>query len=187
MPNEGLTIGALLQPIPGRGSDRRVWSIQLQGVWIPFFTASNTTGESAIAHEVLGAPLRLQHEKDGTPKFSKNGRPVIRVVKELSDQIRIVRENFAYGLLTYAVNVQKAMPDEYKAQLEANMKAGEGIVHKDETDLADFLAAEAEAAVAEAEGIAAKAAEAESAATAAPAPVAAEATQPSQELEAVPA
>ncbi len=173
MPNEALTIGALLQPTPGRGSDRKVWSIALQGVWIPFFTATNTTGESAIPAEVLGAPLRLQREQDGTPKFGKTGRPVIRVVKELSDQIKIIRENFAFGLLTYAVNVQKAMPDEYKAQLEANLKAGEGIVRKDETDLADYIAA--------------KAAEAESAATNAPAPVAAEATQPSQELEAVPA
>ena len=32
------------------------------------------------------------------------------LVKELSDQIRIVRENFSYGLLSYANTVQKARP-----------------------------------------------------------------------------
>lgn len=180
MPNEGLTIGALLQPAPGRGSDRKVWSIALQGVWIPFFTATNTTGESAIAHEVLGAPLRLQREQDGTPKFSKSGRPVIRVVKELSDQIKIIRENFTYGLLNYAVGVQKAMPDEYKAQLEAAVKAGEGIVRKDADDLAAYVAARAEAAAAEAAATPAAAEATE------PQPAEATAT-PEPEKEAVPA
>ena len=100
-------VSALLKPAPGRGSDRRVWSIELQGVWIPFFTATNTAGETAIPHEALGAPLRLQREQDGTPRFTKSGRPVIRVVKELSDQIRIVRDNFSYGLLQYAGNILK--------------------------------------------------------------------------------
>ena len=149
-------ISALLQPMPERGSDRRAWSIPLQGVWLPFFNATNTAGETAIAPEVLGAPLRLGREKDGTPRFSKTGRPVMRVVRELSDQIRIVRENFTYGLLSYAESVQKARPKEYKAQVEASTKAGEPIAQKDAVDLADYLAsmkAEAEK-VAETEAVA---------------------------------
>ena len=148
-------ISTLLQPMAERGSDRRAWSIPLQGVWLPFFTATNTQGETAIHAEVLGAPLRLVREKDGTPRFSKTGRPVIRVVKELSDQIRIVRENFTYGLLSYADTIQKARPKEYKAQVEASRKAGEPIAQKDAVDLATYLAslkAETEA-VAEVEAI----------------------------------
>ena len=74
-------ISALLKPMPCKGTDRRAWSIPLQGVWIPFFTATNTAGETAIAAEALGAPLRLQRNPDGTPKFGNTGRPVIRVVK----------------------------------------------------------------------------------------------------------
>ena len=33
-------ISALVKPLPGRGTDRRAWSIPLAGVWIPFFTAT---------------------------------------------------------------------------------------------------------------------------------------------------
>ena len=131
-----------------------MWSIPLQGVWIPFFTATNTAGETAIDAETLGAPLRLQREKDGTPRFSKTGRPVIRVVKELSDQIRIVRENFAFGLLSYADTVQKARPKEYKAQVDASRKAGEPITQKDAVDLAEYLASMKAEAVAETEAVA---------------------------------
>ncbi len=171
MGNEALSVAALLQPNPKTAADRKVWSIALQGVWIPFFTASNTKGESAIAPEVLGAPLRLQYEKDGTPKFSKNGRPVIRVAKELSDQIKLIRENFAFGLLSYAQGVKNAMPDEFQAHVEANVKAGEPVIRKDTGALAAYVAA-----------LKAKA----EAAPAAEVP-AAEATQPSQEMEAVPA
>ena len=132
-------ISALVKPLPGRGSDRRAWSIPLAGVWLPFFTATNTAGETAIEAEALGAPLRLQYEKDGTPKFSQNGKPVIRIVKELSEQIRLVRENFMAGLLSYAQTVQKAMPDEFKAQVEVAQKAGETITTKDATALTAYF------------------------------------------------
>jgi len=147
-------ISALVKPLPGRGSDRRAWSIPLAGVWLPFFTATNTAGETAIEAEVLGAPLRLQYEKDGTPKFGQNGKPVIRIVKELSDHIRIVRENFMAGLLSYAESVKKAMPDEFKAQVEAAQKAGETITTQDAAALTAYfevLKAKAAADQAEAE------------------------------------
>jgi len=132
-------ISALVKPLPGRGSDRRAWSIPLAGVWLPFFTATNTAGETAIEAEALGAPLRLQYEKDGTPKFGQNGKPVIRIVKELSDQILLVRDNFMAGLLSYAETVRKAMPDEFKAQVEVAQKAGETITTQDAAALTAYF------------------------------------------------
>ena len=132
-------ISALVKPLPGRGSDRRAWSIPLAGVWLPFFTATNTAGETAIEAEALGAPLRLQYAKDGTPKFSQNGKPVIRIVKELADQIRIVRDNFMAGLVSYAQTVQKAMPDEFKAQAVAAQTAGLTITGKDAAALTAYF------------------------------------------------
>ena len=60
-------ISALLQPRPERAADRRVWSIPVFGVWVPFFTATNTAGETHLSAEALGAPVRLAREKDGTP------------------------------------------------------------------------------------------------------------------------
>ncbi len=71
MPQEKGYVAALLQPLKNTQGDRRVWSIPLNGVWIPFFTATNVAGETAIPAEALGAPVRLQREQDGTPKFRK--------------------------------------------------------------------------------------------------------------------
>ena len=143
-----MEIKSLLKSTPNKGTDRRVWSIPLGGVWLPFFTATNTVGDTAIPAEVLGAPLRLQYNKDGTPKFSQSGRPVIRVVRELSEQIRIVRENFTAGLIAYATQVAQAMPDAYKAQVVAIQGAGHPIREKDAATLADYLE-KAQAAAAE--------------------------------------
>lgn len=134
-------ITALLQPIPERGSDRKVWSIPLAGVLVPFFTATNAAGDTAITAESLGYPLRLMREKDGTPKFSATGRPVVRVVKELSDQVRIMRDNFISGLMAYTDTVRKGIPDQYKTQVEANRKAGEPLALKDTADLEAHIAA----------------------------------------------
>ncbi len=133
-------IAALLTPTKGQTSDKRIWGIPLAGVWKPFFTATNVAGDTAISKEALGAPVRLAREKDGTPKLSKTGKPVMRVVKELSDHVRTVRENFSYGLLAYAANVQKEHADEFKAMVTACDKAGEPIVQKDYEDFAAFVA-----------------------------------------------
>ncbi|MEE9201617.1 MAG: hypothetical protein V3U31_00290 [Dehalococcoidia bacterium] len=135
-------ITALLQPIPGRSSDRRVWSIPLAGVWQPFFTATNAAGETAVPADALGHPLRLALEKDGTPKFSTSGRPTFRVAKELADQVRIVRDNFVAGLMAYTDTVSKGMAAQYKAQVEAALKAGEPLAQKDADNLADYIAAQ---------------------------------------------
>ena len=135
------SIANLLRPKEGNSApvDRRSWSIPIAGVWVPFFMATNANGESNIPSEVLGAPLRLAKEKDGTPKFSSTGRPVVRVVKELSDQVRIVRDNFVFGLQSYTASVAKAKADQYKAQVEAAHKMGTPINEKAATDLQSYL------------------------------------------------
>ncbi|MFH1140367.1 MAG: hypothetical protein V1724_01560 [Chloroflexota bacterium] len=133
-------------PASTPSSDRKVWSVPLNGVWLPFFTATNVTGASAISADVLGAPLRLAREQDGTPKFSSKGKPVIRVVRELSDQIKMVRENYVAALVQFAATVQKAMPEEYKAQVQAAHEAGAPIMEKDVEDLTAYMEALAAAA-----------------------------------------
>ena len=137
-------IHSLLQDRPQKGAgaaDRRAWSIPVFGVWVPFFTATNATGESHISAEALGYPVRLAKDTDGTPKFGKSGRPILRAVKELSDQVRIVRENFVSGLKLYADNVAKDMPTEYGAQVALAQAKGEFLAKKDITALEAYLAA----------------------------------------------
>ena len=140
-------IAALLQPQPGKPAGRRVWSIDLETVWLPFLTATNVTKATAIPSEALGAPLRLAYERDGQVRFSPTGRPVVRVVKEIADQVKVVRENFTANLLSFAGQVARKEKDAYKAEVEAAYKAGAPIVARDQASLKaayDALAEKAE-------------------------------------------
>jgi hypothetical protein len=133
-------IKALLKPNGSKPQGRRVWSIDLESVWLPFFTATNTQGDTALAAESLGAPLRLAYDKDGTPKFSQTGRPVVRVVKEVADSVRLIRENFVASLVAYSHGVAKESPDGYKAQVLAAQAAGQPIVDHDKAALIAIMA-----------------------------------------------
>jgi len=149
-------IKALLIPNGKKPQARRVWGIELDGVWLPFFTATNTMGDTAIPADALGAPLRLGYNADGSVKFSKTGRPVLKVAKDIADNVKLVKDNFTAGLLAYASGVSTEHPEEYKAQLDMAKEAGQPIISKDRTNL-DKATAEAIAeAVGEAEAKAAK-------------------------------
>ena len=134
-------IAALLQPQAGKTTGRKVWSIDLETVWLPFFTATNVVKATTIPADVLGAPLRLAYEKDGSVRFSPTGRPVIRVAKELSDQVKVVRENFIANLQSFTGQVVKKEKDAYVAQLKASQAAGAPIVARDQASLDEALAA----------------------------------------------
>jgi hypothetical protein len=147
-------IKSLLTPTTKQPQGRKVWSIDLQQVWLPFFTATNTMGDTAIPSQALGCPLRLGYDKTGAVRFSQAGRPVIRVAKEIADNVKLVRDNFTANLLNYAGSVIRDNGEAYKAQIELAHKAGEPIYQHDriELDLALKAKAEAEAlAKAEAE------------------------------------
>ena len=130
---------------------RRVWSIDLETVWLPFFTATNTMGDTQIPSDALGAPLRLAYNPDGSVKFSKSGRPVTKVAKDLADNVRLVRENFTAGLQSYANMVITQNADGYKAEVEKAKQAGEPIIAHDKAKLDEAIAKAIEARIAEAE------------------------------------
>ena len=148
-------IKSLLTPTTKQPQGRKVWSIDLQQVWLPFFTATNTMGDTAIPSQAIGCPLRLGYDKTGAVRFSQAGRPVIRVAKELGDNIRLVRDNFTANLLNYAGAVIRDNADGYKAQVELAHKAGEPIYQHDKNQLHLALEAKAKAeAIAQAEAVA---------------------------------
>jgi len=138
-------IKSLLTPTTKQPQGRKVWAIDLQTVWLPFFTATNTMGDTSIPSEAIGCPLRLGYDKAGQVKFSQAGRPAIRVAKELSDNIRLVRDNFTANLLNYAGSVIRDNADGYKAQVALAVKAGEPIYQHDRTELDKALQARAQA------------------------------------------
>ena len=142
-------IKCLLKPNASKPAGRRVWGIDLESVLLPFFTATNCRNETRIPHEAMGAPLRLAYNPDGTVRFSKAGRPVVKVVKEIGDEVKLMRENYIANLLLHAHNTAENDPDGYKAEAMANQEAGRPIVERDNQALVEAVA-EAEAAVAEA-------------------------------------
>lgn len=151
----------LLLPTTKAPQGRRVWSIDLESVWLPFFTATNTMGDTAIPQDALGAPLRLAYDKDGSVKFSANGRPVTRVAKPISDTVSLVRENFVANLKNYASQVAESQPDDYSKQVELQREAGEPIIQLDKIELDKAYRLQVEQALAEAEKQAEKPTEAE--------------------------
>jgi len=151
-------IKSLLTPTTKQPQGRRVWSIDLERVWLPFFTATNTMGDTAIPVDALGCPLRLGYDKAGAVRFTQAGRPVVRVAKEIGDSVRLVRDNFTANLLNYAGSVIKDNGEGYKTQVALARKAGEPIYQHDKNQL--HLALEAKAK-AEAEAVAVAIAKAE--------------------------
>ena len=144
-------IKSLLIPNGRKPAGRKVWSIDLEQVWLPFFTATNTVGDTHISPDALGAPLRLGYNADGSVKFSKAGRPITKVAKDIADNVRMVRENFVAGLQSYANQVITDNPDGYKEQVQMASQAGEPILAKDKANLEQALAEAMERAIVEAE------------------------------------
>jgi hypothetical protein len=111
----------------------------VETVWAPFFTACNVMGETNLPSDVLGAPIRLAKGKDGEVKFSQSGRPVMRVHKDLNDQVNIVRENFVAGLQAYTGSVQEERPDAYSNHVAAQQAAGQPLMEQDQADIVAAL------------------------------------------------
>jgi len=96
-------------------------------------------GDTAIPSDALGCPLRLAYDKAGAVRFSQAGRPVIRVAKEISDNVRLVRDNFTANLINYAGEVMNQNTEAYKTQVELAHKAGEPIYQHDRVELSEAL------------------------------------------------
>lgn len=143
-------IVGLVTPKTGtKKTARKSWSIDLEMVWLPFFTATNTVGNTAINHEALGAPLRLAVAKDGAVKFSKAGKPIIRIAKDISDNVKVVRENFVCGLQSFAHQVATSddTKDKFIAEATANVAAGRPLIDSDTAKLAKAVEAQKQAIV----------------------------------------
>ena len=143
-------IKSLLLPNGRKPAGKRVWSIDLEMVWLPFFTATNTMGDTALPADVMGAPIRLAYAPDGSVKFGKSGRPVTKVAKELADSVRLVRENFVAGLLNYTNTVATDNPDGYREQIASAREAGQPIIANDKANLDKAMAEAVAQAVEEA-------------------------------------
>ena len=154
-----MTIASLLRPVVKKTGGRKVWGLDLETTLIPFFTAEAVEGHAYIPPEVLGCPLRLQREEDGEVKFSKTGKPVIRVAKEMGNMVRAMRDNLELNLQAHVIEVKTAKPDEYSKAVKLNQTLGKPIAERDALDLNAAIDARNAAAVAAVAAAADKAAE----------------------------
>jgi len=161
-------IKSLLLPNAKSTQERRVWSIPLETVWLPFFTATNTMGDTAIPLDALGSPIRLSYDKDGSVKFSKSGRVVTKVVKPIADSVTLIRQNFVANLQQYAEQVATDREEDYAKQIEMATIAGKPIIAHDRIQLDKAIQLQLEEAMRQAEAEAE--AEAPEVATEAPEP-----------------
>jgi uncharacterized protein (DUF2164 family) len=120
---------------PKKEVKKNVWSIDLESVWLPFFTATNAMGDTAIPHEALGAPLRLSYNKDNSVKFAKSGKPIVKVAKDISQMVSSVKSNFIAGLQSYTTQVYENEVDKVKAEITVNLEAGKPIIDNDNANL----------------------------------------------------
>ncbi len=128
-------IKSLLLPNAKSPRGRRVWSIDLETAWLPFFLATNTMGDTAIPADALGCPIRLAYDRDGSVKFSKTGRPVSRVARPISDSVTLIRQNFVANLQQYAEQVATDKQKDYAKQVEMATIAGKPIIAHDKVEL----------------------------------------------------
>ena len=151
MKNTPSYVKTLVKPTANKPQGRKIWSVDLETVWLPFFTSTNTMNETAIPQEALGAPLRLAFNQDGSVKFSKAGKPVVRVCKDLNDAVKMVRENFVAGLQNYANTVITENTEGYRSQVKLCQEAGKPIQDRDKVKLDEAMAKMVEQAIEEAE------------------------------------
>ncbi len=128
-------IKTLLLPNSKSPRGRRVWSIDLETVWLPFLTATNTMGDTAIPLDALGCPIRLAYDKDGSVRFSKSGRVVSKVAKPIADSVTLIRQNFVANLQQYAEQVATDRQEDYAKQIEQASIAGKPIIAHDKVEL----------------------------------------------------
>lgn len=141
----------LLMPTTKSPSGRRVWSIDLETVWLPFFLATNAMGDTSIPFDALGCPIRLAYDKDGSVKFSKTGRPVTRVAKPVSDSVTLIRQNFVANLQEYAEQVATSNQEDYAKMVTLASSAGEPISAHDKAELDKAIQLQLEEAIKEAQ------------------------------------
>jgi len=144
-------IKQLLQPNGSKKQGRRVWSIDLETVWLPLLHATNVMGDTAVPCEALGAPIRLAYNKDGSVKFSASSRPITKVAKEITQIVTLIRENMVANLQDFTTQVAEGKATQYKASVTTALKAGKPILDRDRIELDNAIKAQIEQALREAE------------------------------------
>lgn len=112
---------------PEKTVSKRVWGIPLD-TWIPFFVAGRVKGVAAaleLSPEGLAVPVRkVYDEQTGDLRFTKTGRPMERVVKEISKAVGVARDNYVAALQAQTAQVRESDPEGYMFEVGSIQTAG---------------------------------------------------------------
>lgn len=136
-----MDINELLKPV--QKSSRKLFGLDFETTIVPFFTATNVAGKTAIPVEALGAPLRLRRDSEGQVKLGKTGRPVVQVAKELKLATKMVVDNLAASMNHYANSVFSEQAEAYADICHKAQAVGQLITSKDTIDAQLALVVEA--------------------------------------------
>lgn len=132
--------------------EKKVWSIGLETVLIPYLTASNAIGATCIDGDVLGCPVRIARNADGTPKLNKSGKLVTSVHKDIRVQVANMREAYIAQLRNATKFVQSTETEAYNNQVKIANRMGAEALQSEKDLIAKHETIKAEAkATAEAE------------------------------------
>lgn len=134
--------------------DKKVWSIGLETVLIPYLTASNAIGATCLNGDVLGCPVRIARNEDGTPKLNKSGKLVTSVHKQIRTQVANMRDAYIAQLRNATRFVQSTETEAYNNQVKIANRMGAEAMQSERSLIAKYEAIKAEAeaeATAEAE------------------------------------
>ena len=150
-----LRFSSSLAPAPARSISRKAWGIDVNTVFVPYFTAMKTIGAEGVQDlpdAALGAPIVLARDKTGNVRVSKAGRLSYKVNPDLGLLIKRQQQNYIARLQQETGVIISEAPKAFAAQVVAQQAAGQPIIDQDGYDMMVFEEALAEAqAKAEAE------------------------------------
>jgi len=143
-------VSGLFAPVQKKATGKKSWGFDLETFWLPLLHASNINGDTAIAKDVLGFPVRVVRDKDGEVKFNQNGRITTRIHKDITDQVKAVQSNFQAEAMGYITAVQQENPEAWSAAIESSLEAGRPVAERERRDVRKAEKARREAVEAEA-------------------------------------
>jgi len=151
-----LSISSLVRQGPAPRSSKKLWGGDVETQWVPFFSATNVLGDTAISDTSMGAPIITPIGEDGVPKFNRNGEPVRQVQTEIRRAVSSVQASFFAGLAQFAGEVQRLNQREYVEAVKRYQNAGTLVKEAEDAAIEEELDRRRAAALAELENIAAE-------------------------------
>ena len=106
-------------------------------------TATNAVGMTKFDRADLGNPMPYAFNKDGAPKFNKQGVPMRTIAKDVRAGGNMLFQNFLATMNAETIAIIEANPDAFKKEVEACQAAASPVVASQNKVVADVIAEQA--------------------------------------------